>query len=568
MASDPSGTQHISTGRIVADWYRPPDPTAYEQTERQRQQGQFARGVLEQGRGYDLGTGGVDPRTMPSVQARTIGQAPTAPQLAQLSPIQARSVQAPTQGAQAYGGVMSGIEDALAARGAQVDAYGMQRQQALGQGPSAAYDALRQRQSEAAQAQDAAARQAALQFGLAGNDANLAMQMAGLQQTQGGAMAGDQLARQQAIAAQQGTAGMGAAFAGGQQAMGGLTRGAGADILQAAQQQAAANQQAGLQQFTGMQGAAQGLQQGTLAAAQMRAGEQLAGLQGAVGAAQSLRQSDLAQVGLAEEAARLGLSIDDLANDASLTNALLANQAGRFNLGLQQGQNQLTAQMQQGYGDLALDVARANVGAQQTAQELNLGNTLDIARANAQNQLANQQLAQALEQYGLGGMMTAANQAQSNQIALSDAQRAELENAISRQYNLDMGLQTAADIQEAADAQARQQTTSAGISAAGAIIAAAISDEATKTNIRRKASPDFSRARHARYEYLPEVKGLPGATEGEREGPMAQELPEGAVFRGEDGILRVHPVDLSLHLASAMGDVQRRLKRIERRKDR
>ena len=70
MASDPYGTQHISTGRIVADWYRPPDPTAYEQTERQRQQGQFARGVLEQGRGYDLGTGGVDPRTMPSVQDR------------------------------------------------------------------------------------------------------------------------------------------------------------------------------------------------------------------------------------------------------------------------------------------------------------------------------------------------------------------------------------------------------------------------------------------------------------------------------------------------------------------
>lgn len=568
MASDPSGTQHISTGRIVADWYRPPDPTAYEQTERQRQQGQFARGVLEQGRGYDLGTGGVDPRTMPQVQARTIGQAPTAPELAQIAPIQARTVAAPTQGAQSYGGVMSGIEDALAARGAQVDAYGMQRQQALGQGPSAAYDALRQRQSEAAQAQDAAARQAALQFGLAGADAGLAMGMAGLRQQQGGAMAGDQLARQQAIAAQQGTAAAGQAFQGGQQAMQGLTAAAGGDILQAAQQQAAVNQQAALQQFAAQQGAAQGLQQGSLAAAQMRAGEQLAGLQGAVGAAQSLRQSDLAQVGLAEEAARLGLSVDEIANDAALTNALLANQAGRANLGLQLGQNQLTADMQRGYGDLALDVARANVGAQQTAQELNLGNALDIARANAQNQLANQQMAQALEQYGLGGMMTAANQAQANQIQLTDAQRAELENAISRQYNLDMGLQTASDIQEAADDQARQQNTAAGISAAGAIIAAAISDAATKINIRRTKAPDFSRARHARYEYKPEVKGLPGATEGEREGPMAQELPEGAVFRGEDGILRVHPVDLSLHLASAMGDVQRRLKRIERRKDR
>ena len=566
--ADPSGTQHISTARIPADWYRPPDAAAYEQTDRQKKQGEFAAGLLEHGRGYDLGTGAVDPSSMPSVRARTIGPAPTAPELTELSPIQPRSVQAPTRGADAYSSALSGIEDALSDRGAQVDAYGMMRQQALGDGPSAAYDALRQRQSEAAHAQDAAARQAALQFGLAGTDAGLAMGMAGLRQQQGGAMTGDQLARQQAIAAQQGTAGMGQAFQGGQQAMQGLTAAAGGDILQAAQQQAAANQQAGLQQFAGMQGAAQGLQQGTLAAAQQRSGEQQAGMQGAVQAADLLRRGDLTQVALAEEAARLGLSIDQVANDAALTNALLANQAGRANLGLLLGQNQLTADMQRGYGDLALDVARTNVGAEQTAQELNLGNTLDIARANAGNELFNHEIAQALEQYGLGGMMTAANQAQANAIQFADVDRAALENAISRQYNLDMGLQTAADIQEAADAQARQQTTSAGISAAGAIIAAAISDEATKTNIRRTKAPDFSRARHARYEYRPEVKGLPGATEGEREGPMAQELPEGAVFRGEDGILRVHPVDLSLHLASAMGDVQRRLKQIERRKDR
>src|SRR5690606_12357580 len=96
MASDPSGTQHISTARIPADWYRPPDPTAYDQTRRQQQQGQFARGVLEQSRGYDLGAGGSDSRSMPRVLARPIGVDPPAPQFTLLSPIQARTVQPPT----------------------------------------------------------------------------------------------------------------------------------------------------------------------------------------------------------------------------------------------------------------------------------------------------------------------------------------------------------------------------------------------------------------------------------------------------------------------------------------
>lgn len=106
---------------------------------------------------------------------------------------------------------------------------------------------------------------------------------------------------------------------------------------------------------------------------------------------------------------------------------------------------------------------------------------------------------------------------------------------------------------EAAEAQQNAAIIGAGGAAVGGLLQA-LSDRRAKDLIKPTAEADFTDAEDYEYEYNEHA----GPMEGEhRKGPMADDLPEDVVMRGDDGMLRVNIEKLAMRQAAAIGKLQR-----------
>lgn len=93
-----------------------------------------------------------------------------------------------------------------------------------------------------------------------------------------------------------------------------------------------------------------------------------------------------------------------------------------------------------------------------------------------------------------------------------------------------------------------------GIGAGVGALATAISDRRAKTLIKPTAEADFTNAEDYEYEYNEHAGPMAGE---HRKGPMADDLPEDVVMRGDDGMLRVNIEKLAMRQAAAIGKLQR-----------
>jgi hypothetical protein len=108
--------------------------------------------------------------------------------------------------------------------------------------------------------------------------------------------------------------------------------------------------------------------------------------------------------------------------------------------------------------------------------------------------------------------------------------------------------------QQSAAAQ-RAQQQGALISAGGAIGAAYLMSDKKLKKIGGSVEHDYRKAQSKKFTYKdPEAYG-----DGEREGPMANDLPEAVTREDEDGNLMVDKDRLLMSLAGSLGDIQRRL---------
>lgn len=94
------------------------------------------------------------------------------------------------------------------------------------------------------------------------------------------------------------------------------------------------------------------------------------------------------------------------------------------------------------------------------------------------------------------------------------------------------------------------------------------SDERMK-NVGRKTSPaDFSSVEPHEWEYEDEYEGEPGTNwtgGGKMQSGMAQDFPDSVVEKDKDGMLRVNPLKAMMRYADSIGDLQRRVKKMEAR---
>jgi hypothetical protein len=120
-----------------------------------------------------------------------------------------------------------------------------------------------------------------------------------------------------------------------------------------------------------------------------------------------------------------------------------------------------------------------------------------------------------------------------------------------------------------ADAQQNAALIGAIGTAAGAAGSIVASDERMK-NVRGKGKPaDFSGVEPKRWSYDAEHEddeGTEWLEDGEEmESGMAQDMPDDVVEKGDDGMLRVNMQKLMMRIPDALGDVQRRIAKLEKR---
>lgn len=277
-------------------------------------------------------------------------------------------------------------------------------------------------------------------------------------------------------------------------------------------------------------------QEARLRAAQIGSQEQQNMLGVAAGAADSLRSADIGTANAATGLAGVGLGMDQLITGTNQNNADRAFAADQFNQGMGLNYDQLNA----GQG-LAYD-------------QLNSGNY---------NQVANRGAGAA--QFGIGTQASMAGQATQAQQQLAMQQIMGNQQLATLFASLDesaKGRMLDAYIAEQGQATTRRGQNiglfGGGTSALGAVgAAAAMSDRRGKKNIKPTKSPDFRKAGSYSYEYK-NLKAQ-GTAPGKHLGPMAQELPDDVVRKGDDGLLRVDIGRLALALASSVGELQRKV---------
>lgn len=434
---------------------------------------------------------------------------------------------------------------------------GSQANQAYGSAAASAAQAYGMTASNAAQAyQDAlatqrfateqAGRTAARQTGDAASDA-ITRQAALTSMARGGNIGMALRTGLQGAAAQSQQANVqGARLMGDANAQAAFNAAAGQRSAQtAAAQQALATQNAALQSNLATQGtqeragfnAAAALQAGQLQAAQIGSAEQQASLALAAGQANAMRGSDIGATGAATNLGGLALGSDQMINAMAQQNAQRAFDAGTFNATMGFNAAGLNAQTGLAYDQLNSGNLNAVANRGMQGQQFGIGTQANMAGQATQQQyqmavqeiMGNQQLAQMF-------------------VGLDEANKQRMLDAwIGRQ-----GIATERRGQNMGIA-------GSGVGAAGAAVGALamMSDKRAKKAVKKTSAPDFSKAGSYSYEY--KNPKADGAAPGRHSGPMAQELPKDMLKRGDDGLLRVDIGRLALNLASAMGDVQRRL---------
>lgn len=459
----------------------------------------------------------------------------------------------PGQGAEQLAGARGAVDNAQAGRGAQVDALDVMQGFAMGSMPTAADAALDARRNDLAYAQATAGNQAMFGYGNAGVDAAMQYALAGLQQNQAGPMAADQMA----MMASRGGPQARAAFLQNQQQMGAVNRAAGDQLGQTQLAQAAANLGVGMQHFAGTQDAARGFQAGAMDASQQRSAEQLQAMDAYASGANVLQQQDIDQVGLENQQLAQGMALDDLVTESNQIDAGHRFAVEDLNYGITDGMNRIRQ-----------DVDFANLDAKQRVQDLNVAADLDAVLFNqdATLQGMTEREKEAMSYHAmLQGM---ADRDQLNNIAYTREQADEILKAKDRLNNYVAGRQAV----EFGAAEAHHDAVMGGIGTGVQVLAALaslLSDEGTKENIKKKDAPDFRNVGFYEYEYKPEWKTDPGAVEGKRHGPMAQELRglPGVVTPGKDGMLRINMAELILQTTSAVGELQREIDELKEEKE-
>lgn len=272
-------------------------------------------------------------------------------------------------------------------------------------------------------------------------------------------------------------------------------------------------------------------------AAQIGSAEQQAALNLASGTASDLRGADIAATGAATNIGQLGLGMDSLITGADQSNADRSFAADTFN---------------------STQAAQLGMFGQQMGlnyDQLNSGNYNAVANRGMQGQ-----------QFGIGTQANMAGQATQQQYQMAVQQIMGNQQLAQMFIGLDE-----ANKQRMLDSWIAQQGIATdrrgqnmnifggGMQAGGAILGGLVtmSDKRAKKAVKKTDAPDFSKAGSYEYEY--KNPKADGAAPGRHSGPMAQELPKSMLKRGDDGLLRVDIGRLALSLASAMGDVQRRL---------
>lgn len=410
--------------------------------------------------------------------------------------------------------------------------------------------------SEANQAYGSAANNAARAYSDALAQQTFATQQAGQNAArQVGDLASDAVLRQSALTSSARGGNIGMALRAGLQGAAMQSADAnrqGARLMNDANQQAAYNAAAGQRAAQAAEAAGNLAMQGTheragfaasaaeqaarFQAAQIGSQEQQNALNLAAGVSGDIRGADIGAANAATGLAQVGLGQDQLINNVNMANADRTFGADTFN------------------ATMGLNAADMNNRYALGYDQLNSGNFNAVADRGA-----------SAAQFGLGMQGSMSGQAAQQQQQLALQQIMADQNLSQMYFNADEAAKQrilqAYIAQQGAATDRRGQNIGlfgGGASGVGAMVGGALmSDRRAKKSVRGEKAPDFRKAGHYSYEY--KNPNAEGARAGRRNGPMAQELPKTVLRKGDDGYLRVDIGELALSLASAVGDLQRKV---------
>lgn len=288
-----------------------------------------------------------------------------------------------------------------------------------------------------------------------------------------------------------------------------------------------------------------------LEGARLRSGEQIQAAGMMTGALGDIRGDDLVAAQTGNAIAGTALAADNAMGDMDKFNAGLNFEGQRFNVDDRFRYDQLNSGNILATNDLNVQDAQARDLANQMAQLAARGIYGDEARAY------------------LGMGIQQENEEINRGIRKTEFDANQTSHGLDRGANVHVGAATNSTQLAAAQAQADAQEKGALVSAGGTILAGLLSsDIRAKKNIRPAGSAadavaNFRKAQSYEYEYKDPKS--PGAGRGKYTGPMAQHLPKGVTVKMPDGKVGIDPARLSLLSASAIGEQQKRLDKLERK---
>lgn len=296
-----------------------------------------------------------------------------------------------------------------------------------------------------------------------------------------------------------------------------------------------------------------------------------------VNAADVARANEMAMARSALGQTGLGIRQGDLAGAQQA--AQNANQLYSVNNSELQAMQNNTAAMNQGsqYNTaITNDAAKYGAGAMQAASGANMQGTMDLLTGNANRGATVGSADDALGADYANTLVTVGENDRGSAITREQNIQQTNENiqTLDNNYGLGVG-STQAQLtgqREAAQAQRDAAVIGAIGTGLGGIASMAAggpsppSDKRVK-DIGGRASPaDFSSVEPYEWEYEDSYDGAPG-TQWTGGGPMksgmAQDFPDEVVETGPDGVLRVNPLKAMMRYADSIGDLQRRIKKVE-----
>ena len=252
-------------------------------------------------------------------------------------------------------------------------------------------------------------------------------------------------------------------------------------------------------------------------------------------------------------------SQQDSANRASKT-------ANDLNVAAQQRGIQALQQAGQMAGNIRsqeLDVAQRKAAAQDAINQFNTSNKQNVLKYNteaanmaqAQNLAEKQRLAEAN-----------VNQTNEQRKIAADAAQAAFENKV-QQLSGKSGLATSADQAKANKDAAKKAQTGQAIQGAATVAAAFFSDENSKQDVKDWNPSDFLDSLvPVKFKYKPEMEGLGEDPSVEHHGIIAQDVEKSApeIVKDNNGIKSVDIKEAVPMIMTALGDIQKRLKKVEK----